>query len=75
MMGVDSMVTFIQREQSLNSYGAKKALAACIRKVLELNLCYFSSDPPMHCDIESIGHTVAFNVLKHDCLDGFVKQR
>jgi hypothetical protein len=29
----------------------------------------------MHVEIDSIGQKVGYNLLKNECLDGFVKQR
>lgn len=33
------------------------------------------SDPPLEFDVESIGSKVAYNGLKHEAFDGFIKPK
>ena len=74
-MNLDSVVNVMTKELKLSSYGVKPAIKSTLSRILELTLCYYASDPPMFCEIDAIGKKISFNVLKHECLDGFVKQR
>jgi len=48
-------------------------LETFLQKMGELVLCFYISDPPLAVNHEIIGHKVAFNPIKHEPLDGFIK--
>ena len=46
-----------------------------LQKMGELALCFYISDPPLAVDHKQIGTKVVYNTLKHEPLDGFIKNK
>lgn len=52
-----------------------KEMMEFLKKLSEVALCLHVSDPPLSFDLEIVGAKVPFNPLRHECVDGFVKQK
>ena len=46
-----------------------------LQKMGELVLCFYISDPPVAVNYKTIGTKVVYNPLKHEPLDGFIKNK
>lgn len=58
--------------ENLSSEGVEQ-LETFLQKMGELMVCFYISDPPLAINYECIGDKVAFNPMKHEALDGFIK--
>lgn len=54
---------------------ANKAIVDFIRKTAEILFFCHISDPPVQIDVNSIGQKIQFNSMKHESVDGFIKQK
>lgn len=72
-----SIVQYIQSNLKLQDEdpSANKLIFEFLRKCCEI--CFFChiSDPPIYIDTNSIGQRISFNNVKHDSVDGFIKQK
>lgn len=73
----NATMVFIQNNLKLQDEdpSANKSILEFLKKSAEI--CFFChiSDPPIFIDINSIGQKVAYNAVKHDSVDGFIKQK
>jgi len=46
-----------------------------LKKLGELVLCFYISDPPLVANFKAIGSKVIYNPTKHEPLDGFIKNK
>ncbi len=75
---IESIVYFLQYQLKLQDddpTAANKIIFDFIKKCCELYFFCHISDPPMIIDINYVGQRVFFNNMKHDPVDGFVKQK
>jgi hypothetical protein len=54
---------------------ANKIIFDFLKKCCEIYFFCHISDPPINFDISVVGQKVLFNSLKHDSVDGFIKQK
>jgi hypothetical protein len=54
---------------------ANKTILEFIKKTAEIFFFCHISDPPVQIDIPSIGQKIQFNTIKHESVDGFIKQK
>lgn len=75
---VESIVYLLQMQLKLQDDDpttANKIIFDFIKKFCELYFFCHISDPPLFIDINNMGQRVIFNSMKHDPVDGFVKQK
>eukprot|EP01017_Pseudomicrothorax_dubius_P024609 TRINITY_DN2614_c0_g1_i4.p1 TRINITY_DN2614_c0_g1~~TRINITY_DN2614_c0_g1_i4.p1 ORF type:complete len:201 (+),score=16.55 TRINITY_DN2614_c0_g1_i4:65-667(+) len=67
----------IQNQLQLGSDSpeAVERILEFLKKLAELLLIFYISDPPVYVNIQSVGSYVSFNPIVHDVLDGFVKPK
>ncbi len=72
-----SIMQFIQSNLKLQDENpqANKIIVDFLKKSSEIFFCSYISDPQIFIDLNSLGHRTGFNPVKHDSLDGFIKQK
>jgi len=72
-----SIMQYIQNNLKLQDENpqANKIIVDFLKKTSEIFFCCYISDPQIHIDLSCIGQKAAFNPVKHDSLDGFIKQK
>lgn len=71
------IMMFIQNALKLRDEdpSADKIIIDFLRKLFEIMFYCHISDPPICIDFNTIGQKVAFNSIKHESTDGFIKQK
>lgn len=74
---IQAIVNFIQNNLKLQDEDprANKIIFDFLKKSCEIYFCCHVSDPQVFIDINSIGQKILFNPIKHDSVDGFIKQK
>jgi hypothetical protein len=74
---LNNIMLFIQNNLKLQDEDitANKAILDFLRKSAEIIFIAHVSDPPTLVDINAIGQKINFNSIKHDSVDGFIKQK
>ena len=54
---------------------ANKLITEFLKKLTEILFFCHLSDPPMIVDYNNLGKKVMFNSIKHESVDGFIKQK
>lgn len=72
-----SIMQFIQSNLKLQDENlqSNKIIVDFLKKTSEIFFCCYVSDPQIFIDLSCIGQRTAFNPVKHDSLDGFIKQK
>lgn len=74
---LDEIVGEIQTHLKLGSCSQEtnKQIQLFLQKMSELILCFYISDPPLMVNYKQIGSKVIYNSVKHEPLDGFIKNK
>lgn len=72
-----SIMQYVQSNLKLQDENpqANKIIVDFLKKMSEIVFCCYISDPLIYIDLNSIGIRTTFNPVKHDSLDGFIKQK
>ena len=73
----DEIVVEIQNHLKLGncSQEANNQVGQFLQKMSELVLCFYISDPPLAVNYKQIGAKINYNPVKHEPLDGFIKNK
>jgi hypothetical protein len=71
------IMLFIQSALKLRDEdeSANKSIIEFLKKLTEILFFCQISDPPIYTDFNNIGQKIMFNVIKHESVDGFIKQK
>jgi len=74
---VRQIMMFIQNALKLRDEDdtANKIIVDFLRKLTEILFFCHISDPPIYIDFNNIGQRIMFNIIKHESVDGFIKQK
>jgi hypothetical protein len=76
-INIQNILKFVQGNLKLqdDSPNANKLIHDFLKKLSEISFFCHISDPTIFIDIQMIGLKVTFNPIKHDSVDGFIKQK
>ena len=74
---IKQIMGFIQNSLKLRDEDdtANKIILEFLKKLTEILFFCHISDPPIIIDYNNLGQKVMFNIIKHESVDGFIKQK